>query len=131
VNTFLDANVVLRYLTDDPPALAERAAILIDSGTELTISPLILAEVGYVLTKTYQRDREQVVDALVDFVQRDNLQVYHVDTDIAVEALERCRPSNRVSFADTMLWAEARSSGGVVYTFDERFPGEGIQVRRP
>lgn len=128
---FLDANVVLRYLTNDPPALAQRAATLIDGDIDLTISPLILAEVGYVLTKTYRRDREPVVDALIDFVQRENLRVYGLTTDMVVEALERCKFSGRVSFADTLLWAEARSACGVVYTFDERFPVEGIQVKAP
>jgi predicted nucleic acid-binding protein len=128
---FLDANLPVRYLTDDPPELAARAAALIESDTALTISFLTLAEVAYVLTKVYGRERGQVVEALIALIQRENLSVYHVDTDLAVEALELCRPSGRVDFADALLWAEARTAGGIVHTFDARFPEEGITVRHP
>ena len=40
--------------------------------------------------------------------------------------------SARVSFADAMLWAVARSAGAAarVYTLDARFPASGIDVRR-
>jgi len=40
--------------------------------------------------------------------------------------------SARVSFADAMLWAAARSAGAAtrVYTLDARFPASGIDVRR-
>jgi predicted nucleic acid-binding protein len=35
-----------------------------------------------------------------------------------------------VSFADAMVWAAAQSSGvGVVYTLDERFPADGLELR--
>jgi len=47
----LDANVIIRYLTNDPPEMAERAAALIEGDLQLVIPPLILAEVGFVLTR--------------------------------------------------------------------------------
>jgi predicted nucleic acid-binding protein len=128
---FLDANVLLGYLTDDPPDMAARAEALLEGADELTVSPLILAEVGYVLTRVYKRDRPAVVAALIDLVQRQNIRVYHVSREVAVEALQRCAPSGAVSFADALLWAEARSAGGSVHTFDEAFPQHGVPIVRP
>lgn len=128
---FLDANVIIRYLTDDPPLQAERAAALIEGPRELTVSPLILAEVGYVLTQVYRRERAVVVPAMIEFVQRENIAVYQMTVEIVVEALEWCRPNRAVSFADALLWAEARTAVGAVHTFDERFPQREVPVLRP
>jgi predicted nucleic acid-binding protein len=124
----IDANVIVRYLMDEPPAMAEIAATLIEGPRQLTVSPLILAEAGFVLTKVYGRDRSKVVTLLIELIQRSNVSIHQMDTETAVEALEYCRPSARVSFADALLWAEARAVGGAVHTFDRRFPGEGITL---
>ena len=41
-----------------------------------------------------------------------------------------CRPSGRVSFADALIWAAAHMTPGkVVYSLDERFPADGVEVR--
>ena len=128
---FLDADVVIRYLTDDPPDLGERAAALIEGEVQLTLSPLILTEVASVLTGVYRRERALVVSALIDLIQRENLSVHGVATEVAMEALELCRSSERVDFADALLWAEARSTNGSVHSFAATFPDEGIELRRP
>lgn len=47
-----------------------------------------------------------------------------------IEALLLCRPSGRTAFADALLWAEARASRAALYSFDERFPETGIDLRR-
>ena len=40
-----------------------------------------------------------------------------------------CRPSGRVSFADALVWAAARSqTDASVYSLDERFPDEGSRA---
>lgn len=46
---FLDTSVVVRYLTGDPPEMADRAAALIDAGGALILSELVLIETAYVL----------------------------------------------------------------------------------
>jgi predicted nucleic acid-binding protein len=43
-----------------------------------------------------------------------------------------CRDSGSVSINDALLWATARGSRhAVVYTFDRRFPDDGVSARRP
>jgi predicted nucleic acid-binding protein len=124
---FIDTSVVVRYLTDDPPALAERAARLLEGEEPLILSELVLVEAAYVLTKVYEVSREATVDALVELVQRHNLALLDVPKPLAIEALRLCRGSGRVSFADAFLWAQARQAGAdTVYTFDARFPTQGL-----
>ena len=128
---FLDTSIVVRYLTGDPSGLAEQAARLIDGGEELQVTDVVLAETAYVLTSVYRVRRNVVVDHLVAFLQKHNVSPFGLDKGIVLQALLLCRPSGRVSFADAMVWAAARSaSSNVVYSLDERFPGDGVEVRR-
>lgn len=128
---FLDTSVVVRYLTGDPPESAERAAKIIDEVDDLLITDVVLTETAYVLTSVYQVPREIVVDHLIAFLQKENISPFALDKSLVLLALLLCRPSGRVSFADAMVWAAARSAGSrVVYSLDKRFPGEGIEVRR-
>ena len=128
---FLATSIVVRYLTGDPSGLAEQAARLIDGGEELQVTDVVLAETAYVLTSVYRVRRNVVVDHLVAFLQKHNVSPFGLDKGIVLQALLLCRPSGRVSFADAMVWAAARSaSSNVVYSLDERFPGDGVEVRR-
>ncbi|MBI4337998.1 MAG: PIN domain-containing protein [Chloroflexi bacterium] len=122
--------MVVRYLTGDPPALAEQAAQVIDSEEGLQVTDVVLAETAYVLTSVYRVPRSLVVDHLIAFLQKENISPFALDKGLVLHALLLCKPSGRVSFADAMVWAAARSAGStVVYTLDERFPGDGLQIR--
>ncbi len=122
--------MVVRYLTRDPPELADRAARVIDRIGPLGVTGVVLAETPYVLTSVYRVPRPIVVDHLVAFVQKKNIATVGLDKAAVLQALLLCRPSGRLSFADAMVWAAARSSGvGVVYSVDERFPADGLDVR--
>lgn len=71
-----------------------------------------------------------MVDQLIALLQKENIVSLRPDKAMLIEALFLCRPSGRVSFADALIWAEARAGGPpVVYTFDERFPAVGVEVR--
>ncbi len=128
---FLDTSMVVRYLTDDPPDLAEQAARVIDAEEDLQVTDVVLAETAYVLTSVYRVPRSVVVDHLIAFMLKENVAPFALDKGIVLQALLMCKPSGRVSFADAMLWAAARSSGShVIYSLDERFPADGLEVRR-
>ncbi len=132
MSSFLDANIVIRYLVGDEPSLAERAAGIVDHVEDLLVAPVVLAEIAYVLASVYRIPREPLVDQLITFVQKDNISVSGIsDKGLVIQALLLCRPSSRVSFADAMVWALATSSGArVVYSFDESFPSDGLEVRQ-
>ncbi len=128
---FLDTSMVVRYLTRDVPELAEQAANVIDGEEDLWLIGVVLAETDYVLRSVYHLARDYVVDSLMEFVQKENIRIYGVDKSLVLRGLQMCRPSARVSFADALIWATARSAGTeAVYSFDQRFPAEGLEVRQ-
>ena len=127
---FLDTSMLVRYLTGDPPQLAEQAARVID-GEDLKVTDVVLAETAYVLTSVYRVPRDVVVDHLITFLQKRNISPFALDKGFVLQSLLLCRPSGRTSFADALIWAAARSAGSkVIYSLDERFPTDGLEVRQ-
>jgi predicted nucleic acid-binding protein len=126
----LDTSMLVRYLTGDPPELAGRSAQVIDQEENLQVSDVVIAETAYALTSVYKVPREAVVDHLILFLQKDNIQPFALDKDLLLQALLLCRPSGRVLFADALVWAAAQSTDAkVVYSLDDRFPRQGVKVR--
>jgi predicted nucleic acid-binding protein len=126
----LDTSIIVRYLTNDIPDLAERARRLIDSDTLVGITTVALLEAAHVLRNPpYLYPRERVVDALVELVQRENVVGVGVDTEQAAVALLLCRPSGTVSFGDALIAAAGRSAGvSEAYSFDAAFGRTGLRV---
>jgi predicted nucleic acid-binding protein len=122
--------MIIRYLTGDPPDLADQAAAIIDTDEELQITDVVLAETAYVLSTVYQVPRETIVDNLLMMLQKQNIDVFGLEKSVVLRALLLCRPSGRVSYADALLWAAAQSTEDrIVYSLDERFPADGLDVR--
>lgn len=131
MSAVLDTNVVVRYLTNDDPALAERAARIIDSGQLLILPAVALAETAFVLRSAlYNIDRSAIIDALIDLVRRPSIKVDDLARDHVVGALLLCRPSGRISFADALIWATARSRGGLLYSFDAKLPAAPVHLKQ-
>ena len=130
VSDLIDTSVVVRYLTGDPPHLADLSAQLIDGETGLIITDVVLLESAYVLSSVYGVPRERVVDQLVALLRRANVGAFPTRKEHMIEALQLCRPSGRVSFGDAMIWAAARFTERAVFTLDERFPEAGITKHR-
>lgn len=127
---FLDTNMVIRYLTGQPREQADRADSIINGVRYLLVSSVVLVETAYVLRTQYRVSRESIIDQLMDLVQRENILVYAIDKDLALQGLRMCSPSGRVSISDAMIWAAARTAGATaIYTFDQRFPDDNIELR--
>jgi predicted nucleic-acid-binding protein len=128
---FLDTNVIVRYLTGDPPSMAEQAAKILANEPDLSVTDVVIAEVDHVLSSVYRVPREMIVDHLITLMQRSNITPFGLPKDVVIQGLMMCRPSGRVSIPDAMIWAAARSSTTrLVYTFDRRFPSDGVSLRR-
>lgn len=131
MTAFLDTSVVVCYFMGDAPEMAAQAAKIIDSEDSLQVTDVVLVETTHVLSSVYKVQREAIVDYLVAFVQKANVSIVGLEKGIVLQGLLMCRPSGRVSFPDAMIWAAARSAGSkVVYSFDERFPSDGLEVLR-
>jgi predicted nucleic acid-binding protein len=125
----LDASYIVRYLTGQPPAPAAHARQVIESDRSLGMTDVAITEAAYVLTRVYRTPREAVVDALVALTRRRNIVTLGADKEYTILGLLMCRSSRRVSFGDAMIWGAARSRKvPVVYTFDERFPSDGVTL---
>lgn len=125
----VDTSVLVRYLTGDHDELSERAAGIVDGRERLVVTPVVLAETAYVLEKVYGVPRMPLAEALTALVGRFNLSVRGLPKEMAFEALALCRDSRSVSWADALVWAEARADGAPrIYTFDRRFPADGVSL---
>lgn len=73
MKALVDTSLLVRYLTRDPPHLAERAAQVLDGEETLGITEVALVETAYVLESVYGVPRREVVDALLALLQKENL----------------------------------------------------------
>ena len=119
---FVDANVFLRYLTNDVPEQADRVEALLDraasGGVRLVTSVLVVAEVVWTLGSFYERPKDQVRDAVLALCHTPGLSVE--DADALVQAAEWHAEKN-VDFADAYhaAWMAAHGLTGVA-TFNLR-----------
>ena len=110
--------------------MAQRAAAIIEHEPDLSLTEVVLVKTYYVLTSVYSVPREVVVDHLIALVSKRNVGPFGRDKGAVIQGLLMCRPSGRESIADAMIWAAAWGTPqSAVYTFDRRFPGEGITLR--
>lgn len=74
---WVDADVLLRLLTNDPPWLAEKAAALAEKPQRgqvlLRLSTLVVAEIVWVLVSYYGYSKRQVADALIPLILADGV----------------------------------------------------------
>lgn len=129
----LDTSVVVRYLVGTPPAQAQRAARLIDDeGTDCGVSIVALAECAHVLRTQYEVPQRDIIDALVGFIQRANVRVVDLRTDILVEALVRARDLPGRPITDALIVAASLAGDAVpLATFDRGQARYGIPTRLP
>jgi len=131
---FADANVILRYLTKDPPVMAEAALKVFTDAkmgkVALLITPLTVAEVIWVLESFYGHSKIQIAETLTQFLFCEGLEVE--DLDLLIEALTLYKEKN-IDFADASLAIRALRKGPrIIYSFDQHLNRvDGITVLKP
>jgi predicted nucleic acid-binding protein len=129
---WLDANVLLRFLTGSPQELAGRAARLLEkaqrSEISLRVHPVVVAETVWVLESFYGYSRGEISSALIPLLEQPALRVEGVRTVVrALEAMAR----NNVDFVDALLAETARSRGEGIVSFDKDFRKLDVEWREP
>ncbi|MDN5293617.1 MAG: hypothetical protein PWQ31_922 [Eubacteriales bacterium] len=136
VYLWIDANVVLRFLTGDPPEMARKALQLMRRAEKgeigLRISHLVVAEIVWVLSSFYSFSKKSIAETMTSFLSAEGIFVENVD--LLIQALQDMAEKN-VDFVDAYLAALARTRGERVCSFDSDFarlnvrwvtpPGEG------
>lgn len=114
--TFVDTNIVLRWLLGDHEELSARAEKLVHSAkpASLLVTDIITAEVVYVLRGT-GRDRQQTVEALL-LVGRTPAFKYE-NEELTMEIIELLAGTN-LDFADCYLLVRTRREKIELETFD-------------
>jgi predicted nucleic acid-binding protein len=131
---FIDANVILRYLTKDPPEMAEAAMkTFMDAKNGkvfLLVTNLTVAEVVWVLESFYKYSKNQIAETLTEFLMCDGLEVESLD--VLIEALTVYQEKN-LDFADAFLAVCALQKGiPTIYSFDVHLNRvDGITVLKP
>ena len=115
--SFVDTNILLRWLLGDHKELSAEAEKLVQSagsGT-LLITDVVVAEIVYVLRGT-GRDRKQTSEALLLLERTDAFR--YENKDLIIEVI-RLLIDLRLDFADCYLLARARRDRLGLVTFDK------------
>lgn len=107
MTAFLDTNIIVRHLTGDPPAMAERATRFLAGERDLLLADLIVAETVYVLESFYEAPRDQVAEAIRSMIAFES--IVCVDPALLLRAIE-VYETDRLDFADAYLVACAEST---------------------
>jgi predicted nucleic acid-binding protein len=129
----LDTSVVVRYLIGSPAAQARRAADLIDDEqSSVGVSIVTLAECAHVLRTQYGVEQRDIVNSLIDLVQRENVTVVDARLDTLVEMLVRARAMPGRPIPDAMIVAAHIAADALpLATFDRDQASYGAAVREP
>ena len=131
---FIDANVILRYLTKDPLEMAEAALKTFMDAKKgevlLLITPLTVAEVVWVLESFYGYSKNHIAETLTQFLLCDGVEAESLD--LLIEALALYQGKN-LDFADAFLAVTALRKGPpTIYSFDRHLNRvDGITVLKP
>ena len=129
----IDTSVVVRYLVGTPEDQASRAAALIDDdGVSIGVSVVALAECAHVLRTQYGIEQRDIVDALIDFVRRENVHVVDAQAELLAAMLVRARSMPGRPIPDALIVAALAAAGAVpLATFDRDQRRHGAPTREP
>ena len=130
----VDANVILRFLLDDPPEMAEQAAqvfqLVSDGRLQLLVDDLIVAELVWVLKSFYKKNVGEIAAVLRQFLLADGITM--ADQSVILQALALFETYN-VDFIDALLTARMQKTGNdLLVSFDKHFDRlPGVQRIQP
>jgi predicted nucleic acid-binding protein len=128
----VDTSVLVRYLVGTPAAQSRRAAKLIDAEGEVGISPVALAECAHVLRTQYGVGRDDILESLIGLVQRENVRVLGLRTDVLVGVLVRARQMTGRPIPDALIVAASLTADALpLVTFDRGQGRYGVATREP
>jgi predicted nucleic acid-binding protein len=126
---WVDANIFVRLLTDDPPELAAKAEALMSRAARgevlLLVPVVVIAEVVWALVSFYRHERPKIATGLRLLITADGVAVEGADG--VLDALTLMADHN-VDFADAYLAAMASSRAEEVATFDTDFKRLGARM---
>lgn len=119
----IDANVILRYLTNDGPDQARRAEELlkkVEAGSEEVFLPdIILADIIWILEGYYKQSRELIRDWITTILSLQGLDFS--DKNVALDALD-IYVDKGIDWSDAFTASQMADRGiAEIYSFDKHF----------
>jgi predicted nucleic-acid-binding protein len=119
----IDANIILRYLTNDVQDQAERAGELltkVEAGSEEVFLPdIILADIIWVLEGYYKQSREQIREWITTILSMQGLRFS--DKNVALDALD-IYVDLGIDWSDAFVTGQMINHGIMeIYSFDRHF----------
>ena len=119
----IDANIILRHLTNDVPSQAKQAEELlkrVEEGIEEVFLPeIFLADIIWILEKYYKQPREEIREWITAIISLPGL--IFSDKDLALNALD-------IYLDKRIDWSDAFASSQMlqreiteIYSFDKHF----------
>lgn len=128
----IDTSVLVRYLVGTPAAQARKAAALIDGPGDVGVSTVALAECAHVLRTQYDVESGDILDSLIGLVQRENVRVLAIRTDVLLGVLVRARQLPGRPIPDALIVASSVAADALpLATFDRDQRRYGVPVRDP
>jgi predicted nucleic acid-binding protein len=128
----VDTNVLLRFLSGQPPEQAGAARKLFERAASgevvLDVSPIIVAEAFYTLHSFYGVERKTAAEKLSLLLQQHGVKLR--DADAVFPALE-CIQTANVGFGDAFLASVATEEEVPVASFDRDFDKLGAARYKP
>ena len=131
---YVDANVILWYLTNEPPDMGKKASKVFKDAQEglvpLLVTPLTVAEIVWVLESYYGHPKSQISETMIQFLMCDGLEIEALD--LLIRTLTLYHEKN-IDFADAFLASQALRKGpSTIYSFDHHLNRiSGITVLKP
>jgi predicted nucleic acid-binding protein len=120
---FVDTNVIIRYMTQDQPVMAEAAKQLFEQAetgaVTITTCEAVIAEVVYILSSKslYNVSRDEIKKHLRNFLRMKGLKI--VNKSVYLQALDIYATTN-LDFVDALGIEHTRHAKlTVLWTFDE------------
>ena len=119
----IDANIILRFLTNDLPDQADRAASLLrklENREDTAFLPdLILADIIWVLEGYYKQPRAQIRDWMTTILSLPGLEFSN--KEMALTALD-IYVENKIGWSDAFTASQMLACGITeIYSFDHHF----------
>lgn len=112
----LDTNVIIRFFINDDSEMNRYASDLIENET-VFVTPEVIAEFIYILTKYYEIDREHSKEKIIDLIALDNVNAEH--SQVIGKSLELFAQTS-LDYVDCLLCAYHTEYGYEVCTFDKK-----------
>lgn len=115
----LDTNVVIRFLTNDDPKLADQADTLLNQSAPNTIelTAVVFIEIAFVLISNYQMSKQKLVEVLTLLLELKSISCERILLRETLAVFEEYS----ISIVDSYLLAKIRlGKNESVITFDKR-----------